>query len=103
MASIQTVTNRTVVLQVPEMDCPVEVGEIEEAFKGNAEVVKLACDVMSRPVTMTDTTALTTAALQAEYKTQNMPADVVKEVAAATARHTVKLKVEAFDCPVEAG
>ena len=36
MASIQTVTNRTVVLQVPEMDCPVEVGEIEEAFNNTS-------------------------------------------------------------------
>ena len=85
------------------MDCPVEVGEIEEAFKGNGDVVKLACDVMNRTVTMTATSALTTDAVLATFKKLNMPADVVNEVAAAAARHTVKLKVEAMDCPVEAG
>ena len=95
--------NRTLTLKVPAMDCPVEVGEIEEAFKGNGDVVKLACDVMNRTVTMTATSALTTDAVLATFKKLNMPADVVKEVAAATARHTVKLKVEAMDCPVEAG
>lgn len=95
--------NRTLTLKVPAMDCPVEVGEIEEAFKGNGDVVKLACDVMNRTVTMTATSALTTDAVLATFKKLNMPADVVKEVAAATARRTVKLKVEAMDCPVEAG
>lgn len=95
--------NRTLTLKVPAMDCPVEVGEIEEAFKGNGDVVKLACDVMNRTVTMTATSALTTDAVLTTFKKLNMPADVVKEVAAATARHTVKLKVEAMDCPVEAG
>lgn len=95
--------NRTLTLKVPAMDCPVEVGEIEEAFKGNGDVVKLACDVMNRTVTMTATSALTTDAVLATFKKLNMPADVVKEVAAAAARRTVKLKVEAMDCPVEAG
>ena len=95
--------NRTLTLKVPAMDCPVEVGEIEEAFKGNGDVVKLACDVMNRTVTMTATSALTTDAVLATFKKLNMPADVVNEVAAAAARHTVKLKVEAMDCPVEAG
>lgn len=95
--------NRTLTLKVPAMDCPVEVGEIEEAFKGNGDVVKLACDVMNRTVTMTATSALTTDAVLATFKKLNMPADVVNEVAAAAARRTVKLKVEAMDCPVEAG
>ena len=95
--------NRTLTLKVPAMDCPVEVGEIEEAFKGNSDVVKLACDVMNRTVTMTATSALTTDAVLATFKKLNMPADVVNEVAAAAARRTVKLKVEAMDCPVEAG
>lgn len=95
--------NRTLTLKVPAMDCPVEVGEIEEAFKGNGDVVKLACDVMNRTVTMTATSALTTDAVLATFKKLNMPADVVNEVAAAAARRMVKLKVEAMDCPVEAG
>ena len=95
--------NRTLSIKVPAMDCPVEVGEIEEAFKGNGDVVKLACDVMNRTVTMTATSALTTDAVLATFKKLNMPADVVNEVAAAAARRTVKLKVEAMDCPVEAG
>lgn len=95
--------NRTLTLKVPAMDCPVEVGEIEEAFKGNGDVVKLACDVMNRTVTMTATSALTTDAVLATFKKLNMPADVVNEVAAVAARRTVKLKVEAMDCPVEAG
>jgi cadmium-exporting ATPase len=95
--------NRTLSIKVPAMDCPVEVGEIEEAFKGNGDVVKLACDVMNRTVTMTATSALTTDAVLATFKKLNMPADVVNEVAAAAARRTVKLKVEAMDCPVEVG
>lgn len=103
MASIQTVTNRTVVLQVPEMDCPVEVGEIEEAFKGNADVVKLACDVMSRQVTMTVKSTLTTDALLAVFKKISMPAEVLSEKAAEAKNRTLTLKVPAMDCPVEAG
>lgn len=103
MASIQTVTNRTVVLQVPEMDCPVEVGEIEEAFKGNADVVKLACDVMSRQVTMTVKPTLTTDALLAVFKKISMPAEVLSEKAAEAKNRTLTLKVPAMDCPVEAG
>lgn len=103
MASIQTVTNRTVVLQVPEMDCPVEVGEIEEAFKGNADVVKLACDVMSRQVTMTVKPTLTTDALLAVFKKISMPAEVLSEKAEEAKNRTLTLKVPAMDCPVEAG
>ena len=103
MASIQTVTNRTVVLQVPEMDCPVEVGEIEEAFKGNADVVKLACDVMSRQVTMTVKPTLTTDALLAVFKKISMPAEVLSEKAAEAKNRTLTLKVPAMDCPVEVG
>lgn len=103
MASIQTVTNRTVVLQVPEMDCPVEVGKIEEAFKGNADVVKLACDVMSRQVTMTVKPPLTTDALLAVFKKISMPAEVLSEKAAEAKNRTLTLKVPAMDCPVEAG
>ena len=103
MASIQTVTNRTVVLQVPEMDCPVEVGKIEEAFKGNADVVKLACDVMSRQVTMTVKPTLTTDALLAVFKKLSMPAEVLSEKAAEAKNRTLTLKVPAMDCPVEAG
>lgn len=103
MASIQTVTNRTVVLQVPEMDCPVEVGEIEEAFKGNADVVKLACDVMSRQVTMTVKSTLTTDALLAVFKKISMPAEVLSEKAAEAKNRTLTLKVPAMDCPVEVG
>lgn len=103
MASIQTVTNRTVVLQVPEMDCPVEVGEIEEAFKGNADVVKLACDVMSRQVTMTVKPTLTTDALLAVFKKISMPAEVLSEKAEEAKNRTLSIKVPAMDCPVEAG
>ncbi len=103
MASIQTVTNRTVVLQVPEMDCPVEVGEIEEAFKGNADVVKLACDVMSRQVTMTVKPTLTTDALLAVFKKISMPAEVLSEKAEEAKNRTLTLKVPAMDCPVEVG
>ena len=103
MASIQTVTNRTVVLQVPEMDCPVEVGEIEEAFKGNADVVKLACDVMSRQVTMTVKPTLTTDALLAVFKKISMPAEVLSEKAEEAKNRTLSLKVPAMDCPVEVG
>ena len=103
MASIQTVTNRTVVLQVPEMDCPVEVGKIEEAFKGNADVVKLACDVMSRQVTMTVKPTLTTDALLAVFKKISMPAEVLSEKAAEAKNRTLTLKVPAMDCPVEVG
>lgn len=103
MASIQTVTNRTVVLQVPEMDCPVEVGEIEEAFKGNADVVKLACDVMSRQVTMTVKPTLTSDALLAVFKKISMPAEVLSEKAEEAKNRTLTLKVPAMDCPVEVG
>lgn len=103
MASIQTVTNRTVVLQVPEMDCPVEVGEIEEAFKGNADVVKLACDVMSRQVTMTVKPTLTTDALLAVFKKISMPAEVLSEKAEEAKNRTLSIKVPAMDCPVEVG
>ena len=96
--------NRTLTLKVPAMDCPVEVGEIEEAFKGNGDVVKLACDVMNRVVTMTVTEGLTTGQILAAFEKLGMPAESLEDrPLAAVGGKELKLYVEAMDCPVEVG
>ena len=83
MASIQTVTNRTVVLQVPEMDCPVEVGEIETALKDNPLIADKHFDVVNRTVTLVLTDAnADTAGIFAVFKAIGMSAVEVKTAGA---------------------
>ncbi len=88
--------------KVPAMDCPVEVGEIEEALKSHPEVTDAQFDVMNRVATFTTTLGAKPSALLDFFKTLDMPAECLSEEVTGRVR-TLVLHVEAMDCPVEAG
>ena len=85
--------------KVPAMDCPVEAGEIEEAFEKDAAVVSVACNVMNREVTVSVADDATPAHFLEVFEKLGMPAQLLAD--APVAVRDVKLFVEAMDCPVE--
>ena len=84
-------------LSVPEMDCPVEAGEIEREFK-KAGLTGYELDVMNRTISINSSDA---AKAQTAVKAAGYASTLIAPATAGGARTLIS--VPEMDCPVEAG
>ncbi|MDO5530973.1 heavy metal translocating P-type ATPase [Sutterella sp.] len=85
-------------IRVPEMDCPVEQGEIEREFK-KAGIEGFSFDLMNRTVVLPSDHATVSRAIEAIRAAGYEP----ELSGSSAAGGRVKLSVPEMDCPVEAG
>ena len=86
-------------ITVPEMDCPVEAGEIERELK-KAGIADYEIDIMNRRILTSGDTAH---GVLAAVKAAGYEGTLEAEASASTAKGQTLLSVPEMDCPVEAG
>ena len=86
-------------IAVPEMDCPVEAGEIERELK-KAGIADYEIDIMNRRIL---TSGDAVHGVMAAVKAAGYEGTLEAEASASTAKGQTLLSVPEMDCPVEAG
>ena len=86
-------------IAVPEMDCPVEAGEIERELK-KAGIADYEIDIMNRRILTSGDAAH---GVLAAVKAAGYEGTLEAEASASTAKGQTLLSVPEMDCPVEAG
>ena len=94
-----TAADNRVRIAVPEMDCPVEAGEIERELK-KAGIADYEIDIMNRRILTSGDTAH---GVLAAVKAAGYEGTLEAEASASTAKGQTLLSVPEMDCPVEAG
>ena len=92
-------TDNRVRIAVPEMDCPVEAGEIERELK-KAGIADYEIDIMNRRIL---TSGDAVHGVMAAVKAAGYEGTLEAEASASTAKGQTLLSVPEMDCPVEAG
>ena len=93
-----TAADNRVRIAVPEMDCPVEAGEIERELK-KAGIADYEIDIMNRRILTSGDTAH---GVLAAVKAAGYEGTLEAEASASTAKGQTLLSVPEMDCPVEA-
>ena len=94
-----TAADNRVRIAVPEMDCPVEAGEIERELK-KAGIADYEIDIMNRRIL---TSGDAVHGVMAAVKAAGYEGTLEAEASASTAKGQTLLSVPEMDCPVEAG
>lgn len=94
-----TAADNRVRIAVPEMDCPVEAGEIERELK-KAGIADYEIDIMNRRILTSGDAAH---GVLAAVKAAGYDGTLEAEASASTAKGQTLLSVPEMDCPVEAG
>ena len=94
-----TAADNRVRIAVPEMDCPVEAGEIERELK-KAGIADYEIDIMNRRILTSGDAAH---GVLAAVKAAGYEGTLEAEASASTAKGQTLLSVPEMDCPVEAG
>lgn len=94
-----TAADNRVRIAVPEMDCPVEAGEIERELK-KAGIADYEIDIMNRRILTSGDAAH---GVLAAVKAAGYEGTLEAEASASTAKGLTLLSVPEMDCPVEAG
>ena len=94
-----TAADNRVRIAVPEMDCPVEAGEIERELK-KAGIADYEIDIMNRRILTSGDTAH---GVLAAVKAAGYEGTLEAEASASTAKGQTLLSVPEMDCPVAAG